>query len=576
MAPKRTSTTVVLAITQAAIRKLVVDSVATALEAQTTNMANADNTYRNIKPREALVARKCSYKEFMSYQPFNFKGTKGAVRLICWFERTESVFSRSNCTEESKVKFATGTLSKEALSWWNSFAQPIGIEEAYKVTWSEFKKLLIKKYCPRTEELAVLCPTMVTNSEKMMEVFIGGLPRSIEVNVTASKPQTLKEAITITRRLMDHVIKHNSTQGTNDQKRKFDDRRTFTNNNNYHNNHNNNNRSNDHHQQKNRRQETIRAYATTLNKNHRARSEGFGDVGCTRVTWGRRVNSARILAGKSVTDANPICTLGDYSKPSHKGYRNTIELVEGNNVVPLRSDTIRLVQNGCSFHGLRFEDPNQHLKDFLKLVDLLNLNGDNRERMRLWKECACVNFNFSFAIKLEIGLNVFQQDLSPHGRILLIVFLLNSFHREGLQNSAMTSLCSNNIKENLFLQHGFVSRTYSKKSLIMASIFDSKSKSFMTMSIPSQDEPLINRPMSSIAEQNRNLSSPKCVHFINLIVILNKKDEAKEEGNVKSITTKYEDHELTLESEKEFEEKTKEEIKEEEEDSPKHFDTFPL
>ncbi|GJT18266.1 MAK10-like protein [Tanacetum coccineum] len=43
----------------------------------------------------------------------------------------------------------------------------------------------------------------------------------------------------------------------------------------------------------------------------------------------------------------------------------------------------RLVQNGCSFHGLRSEDPNQHLKDFLKLVDSLDLNGDNRERKRL-------------------------------------------------------------------------------------------------------------------------------------------------------------------------------------------------
>ncbi|GJR93255.1 MAK10-like protein [Tanacetum coccineum] len=82
-------------------------------------------------------------------------------------------------------------------------------------------------------------------------------------------------------------------------------------------------------------------------------------------------------------DENPICTLGDYSKPSHEGYRNTIELPVGNNVVPLRSDTIRLVQNGCSFHGLRSEDPNQHLKDFLKLVDSLDLDGENRERTRL-------------------------------------------------------------------------------------------------------------------------------------------------------------------------------------------------
>nr|GEY45154.1 MAK10-like protein [Tanacetum cinerariifolium] len=82
-------------------------------------------------------------------------------------------------------------------------------------------------------------------------------------------------------------------------------------------------------------------------------------------------------------DANHICTLGDYSKPSHEGYKNTIELLVRNNVVPIQSDTIRLMQNGCSFHELWSEDPNQHLKDFLKLVDSLNLNGENKERTRL-------------------------------------------------------------------------------------------------------------------------------------------------------------------------------------------------
>ncbi|GJY87276.1 hypothetical protein Tco_0501904 [Tanacetum coccineum] len=74
-------------------------------------------------------------------------------------------------------------------------------------------------------------------------------------------------------------------------------------------------------------------------------------------------------------DANPIHTLLDYSKPSYEGYMNTIELPVGNNVVPIRSDTIRLVQNGCSFYELWSEDPNQHLKDFLKLVDSLDLDG---------------------------------------------------------------------------------------------------------------------------------------------------------------------------------------------------------
>ncbi|GKB83697.1 zinc finger, CCHC-type containing protein [Tanacetum coccineum] len=82
-------------------------------------------------------------------------------------------------------------------------------------------------------------------------------------------------------------------------------------------------------------------------------------------------------------DTNPICTLEDYSRPSHEGYRNTIELPEGNNVVPLRSHTIWLVQNGCSFHGLWSEDPNQYRKDFLKLVDSLDHDVANSERTRL-------------------------------------------------------------------------------------------------------------------------------------------------------------------------------------------------
>ncbi|GJX26989.1 putative reverse transcriptase domain-containing protein [Tanacetum coccineum] len=294
MPPKRTLTSEAPAMTQAAIRKLVADSVTTALEAQAATMANADNTNRNIGEREAPVARKYSYKEFMSCQPINFKGSEGAVGLIRWFKRTESVFSRSNCTEDCKVKFATGNLTEEALSWWNFFAQPIQIEEAYKITWVKFKKLLIKKYCPQTEvqkmedefyhltvkgndlktyvrrfqELATLCPTMVPDSEKMMKVFIEGLPRSIKGNVTASKPQTLEEAINISQRLIDQVTKHTPVQVLSDHKRKFDDRRTFNNNNNYRNT-NTNNHYNNHQPQQNRRQKTFRAYASTPTKNNR-------------------------------------------------------------------------------------------------------------------------------------------------------------------------------------------------------------------------------------------------------------------------------------------------------------------
>ncbi|GJZ08653.1 hypothetical protein Tco_0542936, partial [Tanacetum coccineum] len=82
MTPKRTSTSEAPAMTQAAIKKLVADSVAIALEAQAATMANADNTNMNTGEREAPVARKCSYKEFMSCQPINFKGTKVQKELL--------------------------------------------------------------------------------------------------------------------------------------------------------------------------------------------------------------------------------------------------------------------------------------------------------------------------------------------------------------------------------------------------------------------------------------------------------------------------------------------------------------
>nr|GFB79976.1 hypothetical protein [Tanacetum cinerariifolium] len=113
------STSEASTMSQAAIRKLVADSVATALEIQTTTMAEADNSIREIP-----VAKKGTTKN------------SSAVNLS---------------TSMNKVAFATGTLTNDALSWWNAYAQPIGIEQANKITWTELKRLLTSKYCPRTE-----------------------------------------------------------------------------------------------------------------------------------------------------------------------------------------------------------------------------------------------------------------------------------------------------------------------------------------------------------------------------------------------------------------------------------------
>ncbi|GKD39517.1 hypothetical protein Tco_1259724 [Tanacetum coccineum] len=232
MLHKRMSTSEAPAMTQAAIKKLVADSVSAALETQAATMAGTSNPNRNTRPTRTPVAKTGSYKEFISCQPFYFNGTEGAVALI-------------RCKKME--------------------------DELYNLT---VKGNDLKTYIRRFQELAVLCSNMVPNTEKLLEAFIGGLPRSIKGNVSASKPQTLEESITITQRLMDQVTKHNSEQGTNDHKRKFDNERNTTdnkncpndhnnnnhsnnrNNNNYQDNRNNNNRNNVHHQQQNMRQET--------------------------------------------------------------------------------------------------------------------------------------------------------------------------------------------------------------------------------------------------------------------------------------------------------------------------------
>ncbi|GJV98043.1 reverse transcriptase domain-containing protein [Tanacetum coccineum] len=169
---KRTSTSVALAMTHASIRQLVADSIVVALKSQAATITSTNNPNRNTGPRETHVARKCTYKEFMSCQPFYFNGTKGD-------------YSYRGC-----------------LVWWNSYAKPIGLEQADKIAWTELRRLLTNKYWPRTEvkkiedefynlvvkgndlqtyarrfqELAVLCPNMVLNTKKLMEVSSGDYP----------------------------------------------------------------------------------------------------------------------------------------------------------------------------------------------------------------------------------------------------------------------------------------------------------------------------------------------------------------------------------------------------------------
>jgi hypothetical protein len=251
-------------MTPAAIQQAIADGVNVVL----TEQARQRDTGAQMAGNATPAPRYCTYKDFIACQPTYFKGTEGVSELAQWFERCETVFQRSGCSENKKVSFATGTLIQDALSWWNATVQTLGATTAYQLLWTEFKTKILKKYCPRSElrkledefyvlvvkgvdlraynrrfqELKVLCPSMVPDLEKTLEKYVEGLPRSIEGDVTSSNPPTLEAAMELAQRLLDREVK------CNELKRKLDDKRTTHHHDNNHHgntsNHRNNNNNN--------------------------------------------------------------------------------------------------------------------------------------------------------------------------------------------------------------------------------------------------------------------------------------------------------------------------------------------
>ncbi|GJT83884.1 hypothetical protein Tco_1058226 [Tanacetum coccineum] len=173
MPPKRTSTSETPTVTLDVIRQMIAD-LTTAVEAQTPAIANASNP-NNLTGTPAVKTG--NYKEFISCQPFCFNG----------LSRTSTV---------SKLRSSKMEAEFYGLTVNGMILQELPLEDFHELAF-----LMSKHRCKLLE--------------KLIEAFIGGLPQSIEGNVTASKPQTLEEATNIAHRLMDQIIKRNSVQETN-------------------------------------------------------------------------------------------------------------------------------------------------------------------------------------------------------------------------------------------------------------------------------------------------------------------------------------------------------------------------
>ncbi|GJX06593.1 putative reverse transcriptase domain-containing protein, partial [Tanacetum coccineum] len=142
---------------------------------------------------------------------------------------TNGVDSHNSGTGARRNERAT----RNALTWWNSHVRTVGNDIAYVMTWTELKKKITNKYCPRTEikklkvelweskvkgtdvigynqrfqELALLCGRMFPEESDKIKKYVGGLPDMIHGSVVASKPKTMQEATEMAIEVMDKRIR---------------------------------------------------------------------------------------------------------------------------------------------------------------------------------------------------------------------------------------------------------------------------------------------------------------------------------------------------------------------------------
>ncbi|GKA45757.1 MAK10-like protein [Tanacetum coccineum] len=293
-------------------------------------------------------------------------------------------------------------------------------------------------------------------------------------------------------------------------------------------------------------------------------------------------------------DENPICTLGDYSQPSHEGYRNTIELPVGNNVEDLTTRflaqffplgrTAKLHNNILMFqqhHGESLSEAWTRFKDLLQKVphhgidlwlqvqifyDHVNpvkrrtidqsaggkLRDHNAEESWALLEDLALYDNKSWNDPRDFAKPVkaiaLPQDVpstSDHRLIELenqVQRLMEAYlapTQPTQVNKIITSceVCSGphdthncmKVPEQTYVDYTSSRNSMAYKSIV--TISHDKREEFKKKGIKSPSKLLIPKYLSlaSIKEINKNPSSPKRVHFINLIVILSTNNDTEKE-----------------------------------------------
>nr|XP_043630021.1 uncharacterized protein LOC122601318 [Erigeron canadensis] len=192
----------------------------------TLNMAMRQDGGGNANDRNA-------YKTFTSCNPKEFYGTEGPVGLLTWFQSMEAILNIIDYAPADRVKFAASKLQGRALAWWNLQVTMRGQAVMNALTWEQLKEEMKREYCPRPavqkleikfwnhavkgmeleayvirfHELCVLVPDMVNTEAKKVKRFIYGLVPEVRLMVTAANPITLEEAVSLSTRLVNDLVR---------------------------------------------------------------------------------------------------------------------------------------------------------------------------------------------------------------------------------------------------------------------------------------------------------------------------------------------------------------------------------
>nr|GEW88414.1 retrotransposon protein, putative, Ty3-gypsy subclass [Tanacetum cinerariifolium]GEY38651.1 retrotransposon protein, putative, Ty3-gypsy subclass [Tanacetum cinerariifolium] len=88
----------------------------------------------------------------------------------------------------------------------------------------KLRDMNIDAYTERFNELALLCPDVVPNEKKKVELYIKGLPEIIKGETTSSRPVTLNEAMRMAHALMEQKIQAKNERIAKGLKRKCGER----------------------------------------------------------------------------------------------------------------------------------------------------------------------------------------------------------------------------------------------------------------------------------------------------------------------------------------------------------------